>query len=166
MPKYDLSQPISNSTEDNAGGICRKILIAPKEWVDDDAIISANEHKAITQVGLKPGLQWIEIKTMQNTGLLTIEDEFTVNGKRYQHTLRAIIHKDSLTQLNAKIAFAEREFIVICDDNNKFKRLIGSSFKGMKVRTPFSTGTGYVDKNHYELFLSLQCSSPAPNYPF
>ena len=162
--KYDLTN-IENSTERNAGGLC-SFIFAPKELIENDAILSPVNNQTTAAVTLINGYNWLTATCLQDTLGFTEVQETTPAGSKYNQTLSGVVNGDSIGKAGLTNALTFHEYVVIYTGRNGEKRVIGNKTKGMSFVSMFNSGAQYSEKHFYNIIFSFESAERVPWYPF
>lgn len=160
--KYDPLD-IANKGGHNAGGLCSLVFV-PKQWIDDDAVVSRAGNIISTAPTLIVGASWLSAKFMQDTlGFSEVQD-VTGEGNKFTQVITGVLNKDSADNNSLLNALVFSEYVVIYTSRNGNRKYIGNKSKGMQVRANFNTGAEFSGKEAYTITFSFESEERAPQY--
>jgi hypothetical protein len=144
--------------EDNIGGIYSKLFIVPAILVDEFPDADIEDNHSIDAGGITftdSDTMWYELDCTQETALLTEESKETDDGKLFTYKIECVIPKNTEEKWNNLKEMQRYEHIVVAQDNNGQKRIVGyvdgTEKHGMTMDAKFTSGKATKDKNSFTL---------------
>lgn len=165
-----LTSGICRGCKDNAGGI-KKVYIADEALVDwtkfEQAPAPTDDtdpvEKTITNIELVTGASWyvFQVNKYSSSWTETINVADTGNVS-YQQVVSLVFSKNSQDKRNVISEIAKGDLVMIIEDNNGKKWLIGSEDNGVALSGGTSTsGTAMGDMNGWSPEFTCNSVSPA-----
>ena len=141
-------------------GLC-KILIAPREWLINTVDIDFTTGKVISEIAFIFGKNWIELQFTPLSYDMQETPKTNRAGEYIETVIKGTINNTEADTLQVLNTLRYHEFIVVAQNRNGLKKILGDTEKGMI----FSFGTKNPHNNLFaEVLFNIDTEQAAPIY--